>query len=114
MFFILHTSNMGPPQLLVLEGSRARYLFDQQLAGDVLHHHGLDVDEFLDAKFRQLPADAGFLDAAKRKARVGPDHLVDGNYAAFDLTRQSYAPLDVVRPYACAKAKLRVVGFPYR
>lgn len=39
-------------------GGRGCVLFHQQLARDVLHHHGLDVDELFDAKLGQLPTDA--------------------------------------------------------
>lgn len=49
----------------------------------LLHNDRLDVHKFLDAVVREFAAEAAFLDAAERQARIAPDRFVYETAAGF-------------------------------
>src|SRR3989442_14111383 len=76
---------------------------------DAAHAEILHLEEFLDAVFRALAADAAFLDAAERGDLGRDDALVDADDAVFERLGDAPDPADVAAVEIGGEAELGVV-----
>src|ERR1700730_1110163 len=84
------------------------------LAVDAAHAEVFDFEEFLDAVFRALAADAAFLHAAKGGDLGRDDALVDADDAVFERFGDAPNAADVAAVEIGGEAELGIVGHPDR
>ena len=82
-----------------------------ELGGLVFYIYGLDIDEFTDPEFGQLPAIAGFFDTTEGKARVRFDKIIDETTAGLQIFGGNpFGPFNVARKNRSAETKYGIIG----
>src|SRR5437016_9584407 len=73
-----------------------------------------DVHHLEEPVATQLAADAAVLDAPEWHPRIRLHDAVHEHHAGFDLPHESFGPLEVPGPQACAQSELGIVRFAHR